>query len=106
MGRKRSHGLRPCDVIRRDLDRHVSLCTFIGTLVNLRTRDLGFHVDWGVRQQGMELVYYFDGIRPGVLVDMRVWGSREGPEGPEEYDERLRREVAESVFQLVSEGGN
>ena len=97
MSRRRSHGLRPCDVIRRDLDRHVSLCTFIGSLVNAHTQELGFHAEWGQRQVGMDLAFYFEGIRPGILMDMVVWGAREGPEGPEEYDERRRREAAETA---------
>ena len=100
MSRSRPSTSRPSDIVRRDLDRHISLLTFLGTVVNQHTKELQLYVTWGYRAVDAtgDPEFYFDGVQQGILAEFLTREPVSDVEGPEEYIERRAREASEAAL--------
>lgn len=63
------YGMRPCDVIRRDLEGHVTLFAFTAEVVNRSNKQTGCYVDWEWESEfGVGyLMAKYKGVKRGYL---------------------------------------
>jgi len=96
---------RPCEIIRRDLEGHITLFTFLAEAVNQHNRTSGLYVEYSlVMDIDLGHVLDYKGIFRGLRAEQILVGPGLGTEDIEQYLERRRRESAEERMLDAQEG--
>ena len=103
--RKQHRRRRPCEITRRDLERHITLFTFLAQIVELTNKQTGVYVEYTLsRPVDEDTVLDYKGVFQGYRAEQLAAGPRQYGEDVDQYLERRRREIVEEQVLDVSEG--